>query len=413
MLELVRMNTNDSISELLVRGVEHIYPNPDFLEKLLSGKEKITLYLGIDPTGPTLHLGHAIALRKLSEFQKLGHHIILLLGDFTARIGDPTDKLATRKQLTTEEIEQNMKLYKKQASSWLSFSGDNPARIEFNSKWLGKMTFADVLELSSKMTVQQLIERDMFQLRLREGKPIYVHEFLYPLMQGYDSVAMMVDGEIGGNDQTFNMLVGRELLKDHGKDKFVLTVKLLTDASGKKMGKTEGNMLTLADGAEDMYGKVMSWSDEKIVPGLELCTTVSLARIEEIKKLLEQNENPILFKKELAREIVAVYHDKDSGEQAQQKWESTFSKGEIPEDAKKITVTIKAPLVDLLVEHGFVASKSEFRRLVQEGAITFSGKIEEKKIIDPACLVEESGALRIGKKRFLHIEVKKEKASSD
>lgn len=412
MLELGRMNTHDSIKELLTRGVEQIYPNSDFLEKLLLGKEKITLYLGIDPTGPTLHLGHAIALRKLSEFQKLGHHIILLLGDFTARIGDPTDKLATRKQLTSEEIENNMKLYKEQASAWLSFSGDNPARIAFNSEWLGKMTFADVLDLSSKMTVQQLLERDMFQVRIQEGKPIYVHEFLYPLMQGYDSVAMMVDGEIGGNDQTFNMLVGRELLKEHGKDKFVLTVKLLTDASGKKMGKTEGNMLTLADSPEDMYGKVMSWSDGKIIPGFELCTVTPLSRIEEVIKLLEQNENPITFKKELAREIVTIYHSKASAETAEKKWEETFSKGVFPEDAKKVVVKIKMPLVDLLVEHGFVASKSEFRRLVEEGAITFSGKIEEKKIIDPACLVEESGALRIGKKRFLHIEVKKGKAPS-
>ncbi|MFA6355172.1 MAG: tyrosine--tRNA ligase, partial [Candidatus Paceibacterota bacterium] len=235
-------------NELLTRGISSIYPNREFLENKIKKGEKLTIYLGIDPTGPTLHLGHAIPIKKLSELQKAGHKIILLMGDFTAMIGDPTDKGAARKQLTHKQVMTNLKNYKKQASSLISFTGKNPAQIKFNSKWLGKMNFEEVLSLASNMTVQQMLERDMFKKRVEEEKPIYLHEFMYPLMQGYDSVAMKVDGEIGGNDQTFNMLCGRDLMKTiSGKEKFVITMKLLEDNSGKKMGKTEGNMIALSD----------------------------------------------------------------------------------------------------------------------------------------------------------------------
>ncbi|MDD5318387.1 MAG: tyrosine--tRNA ligase, partial [Candidatus Pacebacteria bacterium] len=199
-----------SIQELLTRGVEHIFPNPAFLEEKLKKGEKITIYLGIDPTGPTLHLGHVIILKKLRDFQRLGHKVILLIGDFTAQIGDPTDKMATRKKLSAKEVLNNCKVYKTQASRFLDFSGRNKAELRFNSSWLKKMNFADVLELASHMTVEQMLKRDMFEKRNSEGKPIFIHEFLYPLLQGYDSVALGVDAEIGGNDQTFNMLVGRD-----------------------------------------------------------------------------------------------------------------------------------------------------------------------------------------------------------
>jgi tyrosyl-tRNA synthetase len=273
----------EEIADLLTRGVAALYPSREFLEAKLSRGEQVTIYLGIDPTGPSLHIGNAVAIRKLGDFQRAGHKVILLLGDFTAMIGDPTDKGAARTQLTRAQVLRNLKAYKKQAAKLISFSGKNKAVIKYNSKWLGKMKFADVLNLASEMTVQQMLERDMFEKRMEEGKPIFIHEFMYPLMQGYDSVAMDVDGEIGGNDQTFNMLTGRHLLKTlKNKEKFILTVKILEDSTGKKMGKTEGNMVGLSDSPTEMFGKVMSWSDSLIIPALELCTgvpTEDIARI--------------------------------------------------------------------------------------------------------------------------------------
>src|SRR3989338_8564461 len=249
----------EKVDELLKRGVENIFPNFNFLKSKMIKGERVTLYLGIDPTCPTLHIGHAIPLAKLGKFQRLGHQVILLMGDFTAMIGDPTDKTATRKKLTHEEVMNNLKEYQNQASKFISFSGENPAQFKFNSEWLGEMKFKDVLEITSLVTVEQMMKRDMFARRSQEGKPTYVHELMYPLMQGYDSVAMNVDGEVGGNDQTFNMLVGRDLMKTlKNKEKFVITTKLLVDSSGGKMGKTEGNMVALDQTAEDMFGAVMS-----------------------------------------------------------------------------------------------------------------------------------------------------------
>ncbi|HEY5587991.1 MAG TPA: tyrosine--tRNA ligase, partial [Candidatus Paceibacterota bacterium] len=224
------MNSNIKNNDLLTRGISATFPSKDFILNKMNHGEKLTIYLGIDPTGPTLHLGHSIPIKILSDFQKAGHKVILLMGDFTAMIGDPTDKSAARKQLTHKEVMVNLKNYKKQASALLSFVGKNPAQFKFNSSWLSKMNFEDVLSLASQMTVQQMLERDMFNKRLKEGKPIYINEFMYPLMQAYDSVAMNVDGEIGGNDQTFNMLCGRDLMKTmKNKEKFVITVKLLED----------------------------------------------------------------------------------------------------------------------------------------------------------------------------------------
>ncbi|HEY4494564.1 MAG TPA: tyrosine--tRNA ligase, partial [Candidatus Paceibacterota bacterium] len=245
------------IDEFLKRGVENIFPNKDFLKARLIKGERMTFYLGIDPTGPSIHLGHLIPLKKLSELQKLGHNIILLIGDFTAMIGDPTDKTSARKKLTREEILKNCEGYKKQVSKIISFSGSNKATLRFNSEWLSKLTFSELLDIASHITYAQTVKRSMFQQRIEEGKDLFLHEFMYPMMQGYDSVAMDVDGEIGGNDQTFNMLMGRDLMKSlKNKEKFVLATKLLTDSEGKKMGKTEGNMISLDQTAENMFGKV-------------------------------------------------------------------------------------------------------------------------------------------------------------
>ncbi|MCR4314043.1 MAG: tyrosine--tRNA ligase, partial [Candidatus Uhrbacteria bacterium] len=250
------------IEELLTRGVEKIFPSREFLEARLKEGKQLSLYLGIDPTGPDLHIGHSIQLRKLRQFQDLGHKVILLIGDFTGMIGDPTDKSATRVRLTREQVLANAEKYKEQASKILDFGGKNPVELRYNSEWHAKLSLTEVLELAAHFTVPQMLARDMFKKRMQEGKDVYMHEFLYPLMQGYDSVAMDVDGEVGGNDQTFNMLAGRDLMKAmQGKEKFVIAGKLLADPTGKKMGKSEGNMITLGDSSDDMFGKIMSWTD--------------------------------------------------------------------------------------------------------------------------------------------------------
>ncbi len=401
------IDTNpEKINEFLTRGVELILPSRDFVESQLNSNKQMTVYLGIDPTGPTLHIGHAIAMKKLAQLQNLGHKIILLMGDFTAKIGDPTDKLATRKTLTTEEIMDNLKNYKQQASKIILFDGDNAAEIKFNSEWLGKMNFSDVLELASKTTVQRMLERDMFQKRMGEGKPIYVHEFMYPLMQGQDSVAMDVDGEIGGNDQLFNMMMGRELLKDSGKEKFVVTVKLLADPTGKKMGKSEGNMITLDDSADSMFGKIMSWSDGMIISGFELCTNIPREQILNIELAIQNNENPIQFKKQLAREIITIYHSADQAVDAQNNWEKTFSEGGLPDVVPEINEEQGKLLSEVLVENGYLESKGEFRRLTDEGGIKIiNDDLSEEKITDFQYKLSETVVLKIGKKKFVKVIV--------
>ena len=365
------MTTNSDLSLLknfLTRGVEKVFPAAEYLEARLKEGNPLTMYLGIDPTGPTLHLGHAIVLRKMAEFQKLGHKIVLLIGDFTGMIGDPTDKSAARVRLTREQVLENAKLYKKQTSKIISFSGENKAVLKYNSKWLAKMNLENVVGLAAHFTVQQMLERDMFSNRVKERKPIYLHEFLYPLMQGYDSVAMNVDGEIGGNDQTFNMLAGRTLMKEMlQKEKFVMATKLLVDATGKKMGKTENNMVTLADSADDMYGKIMSWPDGLILPGFELLTDVALIDVEEG---LKKGDNPRDWKARLAQEVVAFFHSKKAARVAQRNFENLFREHETPTEVPVYqTDKEKINILDLLVESGLVMSKGEARRLMDGGGI--------------------------------------------
>lgn len=386
------------IEAFLSRGLENIYPNKDYLkQQLLSGK-KLTIYLGVDPTGPTLHMGHAIPLRKLSEFQKLGHQVILLIGDFTAMIGDPTDKSATRKQLTRREVLNNCKLYKKQASIFLNF-GFGGAKLKYNSSWLGKMKFANVLDLAAKMSVQQMLERDMFKKRLENNKPIFIHEFLYPLMQGYDSVAMDVDGEIGGNDQTFNMLTGRNLLKEiAGKEKFVITTKLLVDNDGKKMGKTEGNMITLKDDANEMFGKVMSWTDGMILSGFELCTNVDMMKIVEYKNKLASGENPKNIKLDLALEIVKTYHGEAEATSAKNHWERTFSQKETPTDIPTIKPT-QYDIITILIEAGFAPSKTEARRNIEQKGV----RVNEIDVTDFKQELKAGDVVQKGKRYFVKV----------
>ncbi len=382
------------IEEVLNRGVQNIFVREELKKKLLSG-ERLKVYLGIDPTGPTLHMGHAIPLKKLKQFQELGHQVILLMGDFTAMIGDPTDKTTARKQLTHKEILNNLKKYKKQASVFLKFTGENKAEFKFNSKWLSKIKMAEILNLASHLTADQMQKRDMFVRRNEEGKPVFLHEFFYPLLQGYDSVAMKVDVEVGGNDQMFNMLVGRQLARAIlQKDKAVVTMKILEDNTGKKMGKTEGNMLSFEDNPNNMFGKVMSWNDSLINIGFELCTDV-------LESEVPKTSNPRDQKIKLAYEIVKIYHGEKKADEARENFENTFTKGGVPDNILEIKAENDAKLVDVLLSEKIISSKMEFRRLVSEGAITDMGK--NQKIKDLESRVSKT-IYKIGKHRFIKIK---------
>ncbi len=401
----VEVNTDpQAIDKVLSKGIEAVFPNKDFLKSKMVKGERLTLYAGFDPTGPTLHLGHLITIKKLAEFQKLGHQVYFLIGDFTAMIGDPTGKNATRKKLTREEVLVNCREYQEQASKVISFTGPNKAQLKFNSEWLYKMNFGDVLELASKMTVDQMLKRDMFVRRTQEDKPIYIHEFMYPLMQGYDSVAMDVDIEIGGNDQTFNMLTGRDLMKSiKNKEKFVIAMKLLTDSSGKKMGKTEGNMVSLDQTPEDMFGKIMSWSDNLIVPGFEIITDFSQEEIDSIKKAIEEGVNPKDLKVRLAKEVVTMLFSRAVADKAHEDFEKTFSRGEVSEDAPSIGIDKDTMVRDVLVKEGIVSSNADWKRLVDGNAISVVGT--DTVIKDVFLKIETDTTLRVGKKRFVKLIV--------
>lgn len=388
------------INELLTRGVEHIYPKKEFLESRLNSGDRLTLYTGYDPTAPTLHIGHGITMLKLRQFQELGHKVIMLIGDFTGMIGDPAGKTSARQPLTREQVLENCKLYQEQASAILDFSGDNPVEVKYNSEWLAKMNFADVLELTSHFTVPQLLERDMFQERLSSGGTVYLHEFLYPVMQGYDSVAMDVDGEVGGNDQTFNMLAGRDLLKElKQKEKFVLTGKLLTDSLGKKMGKSEGNMIAFSDTPEDMFGKIMTWTDGMILSGFELCTKVSFDEIKKMKKELDGGINPRDLKLSLAYEITKTFLGEESAKVGQEYFARVIQHKDKPTEIPELKPS-KYDVISVLVEGGLVSSVSEARRAVEQGGV----KVNDEKIDSIERQVKTGDIVQKGKRFFVKIK---------
>jgi tyrosyl-tRNA synthetase len=396
------------IDELLERGVEQIFPDKKTLKAKLMSGDKIRLYCGYDPSAPSLHIGNAISINKMSQFQKLGHEVIFLIGDFTGMIGDPTDKGAARQKLTREQVLANSKSYKKQAAAFLDFSGDNSAKVKYNSQWSDKMTFKDLIELSSNFTVQQMIQRDMFQERLKNEKPIYLHEFLYPLAQGYDSVAMGVDLELGGNDQMFNMMAGRDLMKAvKGKEKFVMTLKLLADDTGKKMGKSEGNAVFLNETPENMYGIIMSWPDGVIGVAFELCTQV---KIEEVKKISEQlkdpNINPRDLKMKLAFEITKIFHGEKKAKEAQEQFIKIVQKKESPNEVESKKLKVESiNIIDLLVETNFASSRGEAKRLIEQGGIKINGEVENniKKVIK----LDKEILLQRGKRQFVKVKYSK------
>lgn len=389
------------IEELLTRGVERIYPSREFLDARLKEGKRLSLYLGIDPTGPDLHIGHSIQLRKLRQFQELGHKVILLIGDFTGMIGDPTDKSATRVRLTREQVLKNAQKYKEQAGKILECGGKNPVELKYNSEWLGKMSFEDVVELASNFTAQQILARDMFDKRLKEDKPIFLPELLYPLMQGYDCVAMDVDGEVGGNDQTFNMLAGRTLMKAmKGKEKFVVANKLLADPTGAKMGKSEGNMIRLSDSSDEMFGKIMSWTDGMIVGGFELLTDVSMEEVVAISKsLIREEVNPREVKARLAREIVGFYYGEKEAQAASDRFDQLFQRKERPNDIQEVRVKGSRSIADVLMETGLAKSKSDARRLVEGGGV----KVNEVIVKSIDVQVPDGAVIQKGKRHFVRV----------
>ena len=397
----------ERIQEVLTRSISKIYPTSEKFAELLHSNRPLRIYMGIDPTATYVHLGHATNYLLLRRLHQLGHKIIVLVGDFTAMIGDPSDKKAARQRLTKNEVKKNLKDFKKQIGKILDFKDKkNPVEFVLNSKWLSKLNFNDLVELASNFTVQQMLERDNFEKRLKEQKPLYVHEFFYPLMQGYDSIALDADIEIGGTDQTFNMLAGRTLLQAYKqKEKIVVTTTLLENpVTGEKlMSKSLGTGIGLDESPASMFGKTMALPDEAIIQCFVDCTDLPLAEIENIKKELHAGANPRDLKMRLAWEIVKLYHGDKEADKAQNFFVTAFQKKEIPADIKIINAVKGTLLIDILLKNNLVKSKSDFRRLVAGGGLS---EINGEKITEPTAKIEKDITLKIGKKNFLKIELK-------
>jgi tyrosyl-tRNA synthetase len=388
------------IKEVLERGVDKIYPSRDFLKEKLKSGEELSLYLGIDPTADSLHIGNGIQLLKLRQFQKLGHKIILLIGDFTGMVGDPTEKDTARDKLSRSEVLENCKEYKQQAANILDFEGDNPAELKYNSDWLGDMNFADVIDLASNFTVNKMMERDMFQRRQEQEDPIFVHEFMYPMMQAYDCVAMDVEGEVGGTDQTFNMLAGRDLMKKlKDKEKFVLTTELLAPTGEEKMSKSVGDSVDLSDDPEDVYGKVMRWSDESILEGFELATTISLDELHDLEEQLQEVDNPMPIKKRLAFEVTKTFLGEEAAHKGQDYFKRVIQQGKKPKKTASISPS-SYDILTILVESELVDSKTQARNLIDQGAV----KLGEEKIDDYHQEIESGETIQKGSRFFIDVE---------
>lgn len=389
----------DKIEELLTRGVEKIYPSKETLARVLRSGKKIRLYQGFDPSMPNLHLGNMVGVLKLRQFQELGHEVIFLVGDFTGMIGDPTDKKAVRKLLTREQVRQNCQTWKKQAGKILNFGGKNPAKFMFNSTWLDKINFKDLIGLTSKFTVQQMIERDFFQKRIKESRPIFLHEFLYPIAQAIDSYKMNVDLEIGGSDQTFNMLCGRTLMAAVAKkNKFVLTTKLLVDVKGEKVGKTAGNALFLNTTPADIYGGIMSFPDEVLSLAFELLTQLPLQLI----KALTASLSAMDLKKRLAFEIVNLHFSEKKAKESQEEFEKVFQARRTPDQLPEFKISKKSlALLNLLLKTKLVSSKSEAKRLIRQKAV----EINNQTVLDPQSVIKIKNGMviRVGKRRFVKV----------
>lgn len=401
-----------SIDEQLViirRGAVDIIPEEDLIKKLersIKERKALKIKLGCDPSRPDLHIGHSVVLRKLRQFQELGHEAILVIGDFTGMIGDPTGKNKTRPSLSLEETRLNGRSYFEQASKILD---SNKTRIVYNSEWLGPMSFADVVKMASKYTVARMLERDDFQNRYKNNEPISVHEFLYPLAQAMDSVALEADVELGGTDQRFNLLVGRDLQKEHGQEpQVIITMPLLEGTDGvQKMSKSLNNYVGIDDPPKEMFGRIMSIPDSLIYKYFELTTNISNEKLRLIKNELDNNQtNPSFLKRRLAKELISLYHNASAAAKAEEEFDLIFKKKDIPEDIQTFYVSVnELSLVKLLTETKMTDSGNEARRQIQQGAVSVNGqKITDEKI---SVKMEGELVLKVGKRKFLKI-VKKQ-----
>lgn len=388
-----------SIDNLLSRGVEDIIVKEDLKKELMSGKQ-LRIKFGIDPTGPKIHLGRAVPLRKLREFQKLGHQIVLIIGDFTAQIGDASDKTEKRPMLTRSQIDENIKDYKNQIGKIIDIS---KTEFVYNNDWLSKLTFAELVKMSDCFSVQQMLARRNFKDRYEGGKEISLREFLYPMMQGYDSVVVKADVEIGGFDQLFNVKAGRIMQEFFGQTKQnIITFSMLEGTDGRKMSTSWGNIITIVDEPYDMFGKVMAIRDDLIIKYMSLCTDMSQEEINDIEKQIKEGANPMDFKMKLGLELVRIYHGEQDATFAKNEWIKTFQKGGVPEDLKEVLVNKDEELGEILVREKIIPSKTEWRRLVLSSSISDK---EGKEITDPKQLVYEN-IFKIGKRRFIKIVIK-------
>lgn len=392
-----KVNTDEvKIDELLTRGIEDIIVKED-LKKALQSGQMLRVKLGIDPTGPKIHLGRAIPLRKLREFQKLGHQAVLIVGDFTAQVGDASDKTEKRPLLTRAQIDDNLRDYKSQISKILDIS---KTEFVYNNDWLSKLTFGEVVSLSECFSVQQMLARRNFKDRYETGQEISLREFLYPIMQGYDSVAVKADVEIGGFDQLFNLKAARDIQAhyDMPKQNF-LTVAMLEGTDGRKMSTSWGNIITIVDDPYTMFGKLMSVHDNLIIKYFTLCTDLTLSEIEEKKKRLDAGENPRDIKMELATAIVILYHNDKEANLAKLSFIETFQKGGVPDLIEEILGKEGEELGFLLLKGNIVESKSDFKRLIEQSAVAK----EDGTKIENFNELAVTGVYRIGKKRFAKI----------
>ena len=391
---------------LLERGVVDCIGHDELVKKLKKSEESgvpLRIKAGFDPTAPDLHLGHTVLIQKLKHFQDLGHDIYFLIGDFTGMIGDPTGKSETRKALTREDVARNAESYKEQVFKILD---PKKTKVVFNSEWLSKLDSFDMIRLASELTVARMLEREDFKTRFREGNPISIHEFMYPLIQGYDSVALEADVELGGTDQLFNLLMGRDLQRSRGQEpQVVITLPLLEGLDGvNKMSKSLGNYIGVSESANDIYGKVLSASDELMFRYYELLSDLSTDEIAVLKAGMESGKlHPKEIKQQLARELTARYHSKEAAQQAEENFEKVFRKGGLPDDipVKKIQVDNDIWLPQLLMELEMVKSTSDGRRMIKQGAVSLDGE----KVTDVKMNVSPEGAImvKVGKRRFCKV----------
>lgn len=395
--------------DLIRRGAVEIIPEEELVQKIersIKSGKPLNIKLGCDPSRPDLHIGHSVVLRKLAQFQQLGHQAILIIGDFTGMIGDPSGRNSTRPALTLEQTRINGESYFQQASKILD---KNKTKIVYNSEWLGKMTFEDVIKLASKYTVARMLERDDFTKRYKSGEPISIHEFLYPLAQAMDSVAIQSDVELGGTDQKFNLLVGRDIQREYGVEpQVILTMPLLVGTDGiEKMSKSYDNYIGISDLPEQIFGRTMSIPDTLIYPYFELATNVSNERLKEIKAALEDGKtNPRDLKRELARTLVSMYYDEAAAIKAQEDFDKIFIKKEIPDEIEEFNIeeNREINILDLLLLVNFAPSKGEAKRLVQQGGVSIDG--EKVSDVHQNIKIKSGMILKVGKRKFLKLTKK-------